>query len=174
MNRSSSARAAHEERASQLLEDTGCLPCEGKKVTRVVPAVTHLIAIAALLLAAAVSIAAGFGGGADRFFASLLAALVVFCGLAVGRLFFLWKSQGKADISGVLLGMLARIAAPAIAWIVCQVCAPHWMASGFAESLLLLYLIGLFAETMLIVQTIPRYRPRQNRLPVAETPATNA
>lgn len=74
-------------------------------------------------------------------------------------------------MSGVLLGMLVRLATPAAAWIACQLWAPDWMALGFAEALLVLYLVGLAAETTLIVQTIPRYRPRGTGSAPAKPPA---
>ncbi|MEM9353906.1 MAG: hypothetical protein AAGA92_12900 [Planctomycetota bacterium] len=45
------------------------------------------------------------------------------------------------------------------------------MALGFAEALLVLYLVGLAAETTLIVQTIPRYRPRGTGSAPAKPPA---
>jgi len=122
------------------------------------PSLTRSLLVLAAALAALWPAFAGYGlwrAGSAGVLAALAAAVV--CGIAAGvsLVMAVAAQRARQPISGVLGGMIVRMAVPLVAIFLVPTLDPVWRTSGFREMLLAYYLATLAVETWVLVRLVP-------------------
>jgi hypothetical protein len=116
------------------------------------------LALACLLLAAAVTLAAGASGywayarhGSSGLAAVAIAAVACWIAATGALLLAGWLRNTPHSVSGILGGTLLRISLPLVAAAGCKIAAPALFQVGLLGYLLLFFLLTLVVETLLLV-----------------------
>lgn len=93
--------------------------------------------------------------GASGVLSSVIAAAICGGAALTSLLLTAVAQKAKQPISGILTGMVVRMAVPLVALLVIPKMNPALLQSGMQEMLLGYYLLALVAETWILLRLIP-------------------